>query len=248
MKSSIEGKKILLTRPQNLNKEWAERFEAIGAITVIFPLIEITAIEDLTEIHDTAARINQFDWIIFNSINSARYSLEIINKVLLSSHKIQIAAIGSKTAAYLENHGLEVDFMPRVFTSAYMGEELGDVKNRKILIPRTNIADDDLTEQLKKRGATVTELTVYNTAKVSGVHDELQKILDKGIDVVTFASSSAAESFCDLKVDKKNAKVAVIGPVTAERCIKMGLKPDIIAESYTTEGLTQAILNYFENK
>ncbi len=248
MKSAIEGKKILLTRSENQNAEWAQRFKNLGAIPVFFPLIQITPNDDLQEMHDIASMINQFDWIIFNSINAARYSLEIVNKVLLSSHKIQIAAIGSKTAAYLESHGLEVDFMPPIFTSASLGEEIGDVKNRKILIPRTNIADDDLSEQLRKRGAIVTELTVYHTAKVTGLHQELQKILNEGIDVITFASSSATESFFDLQVDKKNAKIAVIGPITAERCASMGLKPDIIAEIYTTEGLTQAVLNHFENK
>src|SRR5580700_6099742 len=163
MKSPIEGKKILLTRPKDQNREWADRLEDFGAIPVLFPLIEITEAQDSNEMQEVLSQICQYNWIIFTSINAAKHSLEIINKILLMSHKIYIAAIGSKTAAYLEDHGLEVDFMPLIFTSANLSEEIIDIKSKKILLPRTNIADDDLANQLRQKGATVKEITVYNT-------------------------------------------------------------------------------------
>jgi len=188
MKSPIEGKKILLTRPKDQNSEWADRLELLGAVPVIFPLIEISASQDSYEMEEVLAQIYQYDWIIFTSINSARYSLEIINKVLLMSHKIYIAAIGSKTAAYLEDHGLEVDFMPLIFTSANLSEEIDDIKSKKILLPRTNIADGNLADELRQRGATVKEITVYNTHIVNDKHDSLQQIADAGLDVITFAT------------------------------------------------------------
>jgi len=247
MKSPLKGKKILLTRPKDQNKEWAERLESLGAIPVLFPLIEITAAQDSSEIEEVLSQIYQYDWIVFTSINAARHSLEILNKILLMSHKIYIAAIGSKTAAYLEDHGLEVDFMPLIFTSANLADEIDDIQNKKILLPRTNIADDNFTAELRQRGATVKEITVYNTHIVNDKHDELQKIVDEGLDVITFASPSAVEAFYEMGIDKKNDKIACIGPVTADKATKLGLGVDIIADKYTTEGLTEAMLDYFEN-
>lgn len=247
MKSPLEGKKILLTRPVEQNKEWADKLESLGALPVLFPLIEITAAPDSSEMEDVLSSIYQYDWIVFTSINAARHSLEIINKILLMSHKIYIAAIGSKTAAYLESHGLEVDFMPLIFTSANLVDEIEDIKSKKILLPRTNIADDNFAAELRQKGATVKEITVYNTHIINDKHDELQKIVDEGLDVITFASPSAAEAFCEMKIDKKDSKIACIGPVTAEKAKTMGLNVDITAKAFTTEGLTEAMQDYFEN-
>ena len=247
MKSPLKGKKILLTRPKDQNREWAERLESLGATPVLFPLIEITATQDSTEMQEVLSSIYQYDWIVFTSINAARHSLDILNKILLMSHKIFIAAIGSKTAAYLEGHGLEVDFMPLIFTSANLAEEIDDIQHKKILLPRTNIADDNFATELRQRGATVKEITVYNTHIINDKHDELQRMVNEGIDVITFASPSAVEAFYEMGIDKKNSKIACIGPVTAEKANGLGLKVDIVAEKYTTEGLTESMQDYFEN-
>jgi len=247
MKSPLKGKKILLTRPKEQNKEWADKLGLLGAVPVIFPLIEISAAQDSAEMQEVLTQIYQYDWIVFTSINAARHSLEILNKILLMSHKIYIAAIGSKTAAYLEDHGLEVDFMPLIFTSANLADEIDDIKNKKILLPRTNIADDNFAAELRQKGATVKEITVYNTHIINDKHDSLQQIVNEGLDVITFASPSAVEAFCEMKIDKKEARIACIGPVTGEKAKILGLKVDIVAEKFTTEGLTEAMLNYFEN-
>ena len=37
-------------------------------------------------------------------------------------------------------------------------------------------------------------------------------------------------------------KIACIGPVTADTCRELGLRPDIVAEKYTIQGLTESII------
>jgi len=248
MKSPLKGKRILLTRPKDQNREWAETLEELGAVTVPFPLIEITPVQDSTEMQAVLSQLDQYNWIIFTSVNAARHSLEIINKVLRIPHKIYIASIGSKTTAYLEHHGLEVDFMPAIYTSAYLAEVINNIRNKTILLPRTNIADDELAAQLTKKGAIVKEIIVYNTHIINDKRDILQQTVNEGLDVITFASPSAVEAFYKMDIDQKKAKIACIGPVTVEKATGFGLKVDIVAEKYTTEGLTEAMVNYFENK
>ena len=45
-----------------------------------------------------------------------------------------------------------------------------------------------------------------------------------------------------------NAKIACIGPKTAETATKFGLKVDIVAREYTIAGLVAAIEEYFEKE
>ena len=40
----------------------------------------------------------------------------------------------------------------------------------------------------------------------------------------------------------ENVIVACIGPITAETAESLGLKPDVVAEEYTIEGLVKALV------
>ena len=68
-------------------------------------------------------------------------------------------------------------------------------------------------------------------------------------DVFTFTSSSTVRSFVKLvggpAVARRltsDALVACIGPVTAETARELGMHPVIVAEEYTMEGLTNALV------
>jgi uroporphyrinogen III methyltransferase/synthase len=72
-----------------------------------------------------------------------------------------------------------------------------------------------------------------------------RQIEDGQIDWLTFASPSAARNFFDAippeVVNASGAKVASIGPVTSEQLDKLGLRVDLMAAEYTTDGLLDAI-------
>jgi uroporphyrinogen III methyltransferase/synthase len=99
-------------------------------------------------------------------------------------------------------------------------------------------------------GATVDEVTVYETWQAENSGDELVRRLEEGtIDMVTFTSSSTVKNFCKLLPQDaaqrlmKGVAVASIGPITSRTAKGLGMAVTIEAESYTIPGLIQAILN-----
>ena len=77
-------------------------------------------------------------------------------------------------------------------------------------------------------------------------------LLDSGtIDVVTFASSSSVSNFVtalDGVIDLGQARIACIGPKTAETARKLGLKVEIMAKESTIPALVDAIEGFFEGE
>ncbi len=72
------------------------------------------------------------------------------------------------------------------------------------------------------------------------------------IDVVTFTSSSTVSNLM-AAVEKpgriiKSAKIACIGPKTAERATSAGLRVDIVAGESTIPGLVAAMEQYFSHQ
>ena len=79
-----------------------------------------------------------------------------------------------------------------------------------------------------------------------------QMIVSGKIDVITFTSSSTVSNlvaaFGEEPLAVNSAKVACIGPKTAETAIKFGLSIDIMAKEQTIPGLVTAIEGYFEKE
>ena len=67
------------------------------------------------------------------------------------------------------------------------------------------------------------------------------------LDFVTFTSSSTVKNLVKQLgniTPLQQAKIACIGPVTAETARSFALEPDIIADTYTIDGLIESIKEY----
>jgi uroporphyrinogen III methyltransferase/synthase len=77
-------------------------------------------------------------------------------------------------------------------------------------------------------------------------------IISGKIDVITFTSSSTVSNlvaaFEEEPLTVSNAKIACIGPKTAETATKAGLSVDIVAREQTIPGLVTAIEEYFRKE
>jgi uroporphyrinogen-III synthase len=77
-------------------------------------------------------------------------------------------------------------------------------------------------------------------------------LLSGEIDVVTFTSSSTVSNLVAAIGGKApavgGAKIACIGPKTANAAVKAGLRADIIANEHTIPGLVAAIEDYFRKE
>jgi len=248
------GKRILVTRARHqaitLSKMLSER----GALSVELPAITIQHIPDNKELKRAVLNLAQYQWIVFTSVNGVEAVFERLYALKLDSralHGLKIGAIGPATGKALEQKGIKADYYPTVYTTEGLiaGFLHRNIAGQRFLLPRADIADEELTEGLKRLGATVLEIAVYRTSPdIEAVAKAKEMILSNQIDVITFTSSSTVSNLVTaLGTDgiPDGIKVACIGPKTADTAIKAGIRPDIVAGEHTIPCLVKVIEEFF---
>jgi len=251
---SLQGETILLTRPKEQAEDTAMLIRQRGGVPIIAPLIAIAPPEQWDELDKCLQQIENYDAIIFTSANAVRFTLQRANDLpngVERLRKIPAIPVGEKTAAVLEGFGLQAPFMPSEFTAeALVKEILLRYKQGNFLFPRGNLNKDTIPHSLRGAGLAVDEPAVYRTVQASTEEvREVRYLLQHGkIDVVTFASPSAVESFAKLigveilsEASKGRAIIATIGKVTAQRAMELGFNVDIVSRVATFESLLESI-------
>ncbi|WP_417914077.1 uroporphyrinogen-III C-methyltransferase [Candidatus Electronema sp. JM] len=251
------GKRIAVTRTREQASELVSKLEEYGAECLEYPTIHIEPVADCSIIDAALENMAAYHWLLFTSLNAVTYFFKRLHEKGLDSRALapcKIGAVGKTTADEIGKYGLRADMIPEKFTGEGLAEALiaaGEAQGKRFLLPRALKAMETLPELLEDAGGSVTVAPVYQNVPPQGRKDELRKrLLERGIDVVTFASSSAVTNFLDM-VDAQDeaelhqlldpVKIAVIGPVTAETVRKRGLKVDIQPERYTIDDLAAAI-------
>lgn len=247
------GKMVLVTRAMAQASELSLLLKEYGASVVEFPLIKVISPTSFEPLDKAIEKINLYEWIIFTSINGVQSFFKRLKqqgKDLRELKGVQIGAIGPKTGQAIKDIGLNIDIQPE---DEYLSEGLVKllscqrIKGKRVLIPRAQEAREILVDELKRLGAEVDVVPAYQTITETFRTEELYNIL-KGIDIITFTSSSTVINFVSkLKSEDMNnllsgIKIASIGPITTQKAEELGLKVDITASEYTINGLVNAIL------
>jgi uroporphyrinogen III methyltransferase/synthase len=252
------GKRVLVTRAEHQTKELSRLLLERGAMPVEMPVIKISPPENWKELDQSIRNLKKYDWVIFTSVNAVEVFWNRLQAKKLDARQfagIKIGAMGPATAGALEVRGLHPDYVPKTYTTQGFLAKLNkqDVARRRVLLPRADIAGNELNDGLLKLGAKVYQVTAYRTATVTKpVLKAKQMLLSGEIDVITFTSASTVNSLLEILGRKseviKQAKLACIGPITAAALAEKGLKADIIAREHTIPGLAAALEMYFQGK
>lgn len=256
---SLDGKYILVTRPESQAASFIALLRREGAIPVLLPTIE-TIPPDSWEPADRAiAALDTYDWLIFSSVNGVHFfcrRLEDLGQQLSRLKQGKLISVGPKTAAALEKQGLSSTLVAEKFQGEGILQALADtdVAGSRFLLPRALKAREILPETLRRRGATVDVITVYQTIFPRKSAEKINKLFTnhQNLDILTFTSSSAVrnlvENCHDALIVKRIRQLptACIGPVTAETARELGLDVQIEARHYTVEGLLKAIKEWFK--
>src|SRR5689334_8157609 len=65
----LSSKRVLVTRPRPQAGDLCEQLEAVGAVPILFPTIEIVPLEDYTILDKALRSLVQYQWVIFTSVN-----------------------------------------------------------------------------------------------------------------------------------------------------------------------------------
>jgi len=68
----LEGRVIVVTRPEAQATDLVRPLEERGARVVLFPTIRIVPPSDPGPLRDAAARVSSYDWLVFTSVNGVK--------------------------------------------------------------------------------------------------------------------------------------------------------------------------------
>jgi uroporphyrinogen III methyltransferase/synthase len=251
------GKRILTTRAEVQEEQFANAVAALGGEAIPFPTIKIVSPKSWKSLDQAIEAIGGFDWLILTSANGVRYFFERLHEKKKDARALsglRICAIGPKTAEVLSAFGIRADLVPATYTAegvleAFSGEPLS---GKRMLLSRAKVAREILPEELRRRGATVTVAVAYETIRPRPDVEKIERLVARrGIDMITFTSSSTATNFAelfgtqDLSGHLDGVPIAAIGPVTAQTLEGLGLRCAVVAPEHTVEGLVRAVVAYF---
>lgn len=253
----LDGRTVLVTRPAAQAARFVALLEADGAHVLAAPTIAIEAPASWEPLDHALDRIEAFTWVIFTSVNGVAMVARRIAKRGESWAAIgrrRIAAIGPATAEALTREGVAVELVPGEYRAEGLVERLTGVLDARdrVLLPRAAETRDVLVRQLARLGATVEEVPVYVTRRVEdGVSRVREALASRGVDAVTFTSSSTVRSFADMLTEDERRSwlggvvVASIGPITAATAAEYGWATDVMPGEYTIPALARALANHF---
>ena len=242
------GKRIVVTRTREQASQLSRKLSALGADVIEFPTIRIEPKADLSELDGAIAGLSGFDWVIFTSQNAVSIFFDRLRASGLDARAFRacrVAAIGPATAEALDTRSIRPDLVPGEYVAEALLAELEKtgISGKQVLLPCAAEARDVLAAGLLKLGAEVRRIHIYDTVVPDLIDPELRETA-RTADLVTFASSSTARNFFSL-AGATEAKLACIGPITADTVRALGREPEIVAGEYTIDGLVDAVVKYY---
>lgn len=247
------GKRILVTRSREQASKLTEGLELLGADCIEAPAISIAPPkDDYAALDESIRALDSFNWLIFTSANGVAHFFARLENADLDSRSLagkRICAIGSATADTLWAYGIRADVVPSEYRAEGIIEALdGKISTGdRVLLPRAAEARNVLPDTLEAKGIEVAVAPAYETVAGDADSDEIEELLENGkLDIVTFTSSSTVTNLlkilgADAARLLKDVKIAAIGPITADTCVKNGLTVTVQAKEYTINGLIEAI-------
>jgi uroporphyrinogen III methyltransferase / synthase len=255
-KKPLSGCKILVTRGRAQASYLSDMLAEEGAEIIEIPTIEISPLSLSPRGKKQIRAIRRYDWIVFSSVNAVEIFMDHLLNLKRDSRDlsdVKIACVGEATAKALETFGLRADLVPGDYKQEGLVKSFSKIKltGQKILFARAKEGRDVLQKFFRKKGVFVDLLPLYENKAPKGAKERLRALFTQGggVDLLTFASSSAVDHFYGLLTPALRRKcrplpVAVIGPVTASSVKKWGGRVAVQPRSFSLPPLVKAIVQW----
>ncbi len=254
----LTGMGIAITRPVDQAKKLSVLIGEAGGTPILFPLIEITPLNDYSQFEAVISDINDYDWAIFISSNAVQNGMPRLLKQGIPQ-TLRFAAIGPVTATELQSFGVKDVLTPlshvqdgdeskvRFDSESLLAlPEMTNVFSKKILIVRGVGGRDVLAETLKARGAQVTFAECYQRVNPQTDCDLLAKLwADKKLHGIVVTSSEAMRHLLDLAGDAawlRHVTLFVNHARITELPLQLGLKA-VVTDTLGDEAMFHVLTN-----
>ncbi|MEW6195281.1 MAG: uroporphyrinogen-III synthase [Bacteroidota bacterium] len=251
----LKGKRILVTKSA---EDCGAAFNNLinqGVELIYLPTIKIIPTYNKLDLSDLIVNAQSFDFVVFTSANTVNVFSELVSEYKPDLSMTKVAAIGKATAEACRSHGIYVHLIPDEFSSKGLINKFSEmgISNKKILVPGSSIARDELLIRLTELGAHVIKLPIYdvNTISIDEIRNELNNISDKKPDLYVFTSPSSFNGFTKIVTGQNlndyllNRFICAIGTTTEEAIKSCGYKIDIVPQTFSLKGVAESILQYF---
>ena len=253
----LRGKRVIVTRAVEQSESLLSALRESAAIPVLLPMVSFAPPDDPSTLDEALRNLKNFDWIFLTSQNALR-AMQDRSKLLPLPLAdliagVRIAAVGPATAEAVEHAGLEVTYVAQKHQGVALAEELGErVRGKKILLPRSDRANQDLVEALARLGAEVTEVIAYKTIRPNEEENSRYTAeLEKGADAILFFSPSAVHHLQELLgaakfvIMSRVVAFAAIGPVTEKSLRAAGVERVIASKDTHAAAVLTALSDFF---
>jgi uroporphyrinogen III methyltransferase/synthase len=243
----LAGQRIVVTRAKEQSGPLSDRLRQLGAEVVELPVIAFAPPEDLAPLNSAMTRIADYEWAVFTSVNGVKWFFQLAGG-RPEGWRARVCAVGTATAAALQDYGLEAELVPDEFVAEGVVGLLAqtELQGKRVLLPRAAIARDVIPRELARLGAEVDDVPVYRNV-VPAELGEAAAALFSGTgrpDWVTLTSSSTVKNLLAAAGPERLAGIrfASIGPVTSGVAARHSLPVAVEAEPHTIDGLIDAIV------
>ena len=240
------GKTVVVTRSRHQASELSAKLSALGADVVEAPTIQIRPPADPGPI-DLVLTGSLYEWVVFTSANGViktRERLDLLGRDVRVFASCDVAAVGPATAAACRQHlAIAPDLVPDSYDGDALADALLGTESRHFTLLRADIGRPSLAEALRRRGAEVRDVAVYETRPADALPTEVLGRIPEA-DAITFTSGSTATNFAALAAlaaVPPTAKLVSIGPTTSAAMRDAGLRVDAEAAQATLEALVDAV-------
>ena len=251
------GTRILVTRSRSQAAEISQLLMAYGGEPIECPTIEFVPPTNWDEADEAITQLETYHWLVLTSVNGVRQFMHRLwdsGRDARVLHGVRVCCIGPRTAQELEKFGVRSDVIPAQYQAEGVLEVMKEsgVADQRVLVARAAQAREVLPEELRRAGAEVQVIPVYQTVlPQSEVGTIKARFLTQGIEIVTFASSSTVRNFVEmfggpgeLKKILQHTIIGCIGPITAETVREQGLQVDVLARQNTIPALVEALVEF----
>ncbi len=249
----LAGCTVVVTRPRGQAAGLAAPLEQAGARVLLCPVVEIVALGLTDAVRAAIAGLDGYGTVVFTSANGVAIFCERLRDCGLDAAALaarELVAIGPGTAAALEERGLVASLVPEEHVAegvvAALAARARRLAGRRVLLPRSCAARAVLPDELRRHGALVDVVDLYDAVPAAALPCAAGAI--EAADYVAFTSSSTVRAFVALMGAERlperlvGVRLASIGPVTSATLHELGLTVAVEATVYSAAGLVTALM------